>query len=526
MTPLVDAEARRAIREDLVSSLVVEAAAGTGKTTEMIARIIAVIRTGAATLDRIVAVTFTEKAAGEMKLRLRTELERARNAVTSGDERDRLEAALEKLEVARVGTIHSFCTDLLKERPIEARVDPLFEVAAEDEADHLYQQAFDTWFQAALGDPPEGVRRLLRRDDPTDLLRDAGHALKERRDFDGAWRRDPFVRDAAIDELVIELATLGPLAALGHPADPLAKLFRRIEVWIAELGRRDGVRRRDHDGLEAELAKVGKWYEWRYSGRKQLYAEGMPRAAVLEQRDAVKAALDAFLIAAEADLAACLHGELRPLVAEYERLKARAGRLDFLDLLARARDLLRDDRRVRNEMQLRFTHFYVDEFQDTDPLQVEILLLLCADDPAVSDASRATVAPGKLFVVGDPKQAIYRFRRADVAVYEAVKRRLLADGARLVHLATSFRSVPSIQAAINAAFAPVMSGDGQASYVALEHHRADITDQPTLVALPVPEPYNWRGDVTNWAIQQSYPDAVAAFVAHAISASTWTVSSG
>ena len=107
-------------------------------------------------------------------------------------------------------------------------------------------------------------------------------------------------------------------------------------------------------------------------------------------------------------------------------LKAKAGRLDFLDLLIKARDLIRDDAGVRSELQQRFTHFFVDEFQDTDPLQAEILLLLAADDPGETDWRAVRPVPGKLFLVGDPKQSIYRFRRADVALYEEVKERLLS----------------------------------------------------------------------------------------------------
>src|SRR5437899_5158746 len=133
---LTDAETRRRIREELDSTLFVEAAAGTGKTTALVSRIAALVRAGRAQLDRIVSVTFTEKAAGEMKLRLRTEIERAR---ASGDldreERARFAAALGQLELARIGTIHAFCADLLRERPVEARIDPLFEVAAEGEAE-------------------------------------------------------------------------------------------------------------------------------------------------------------------------------------------------------------------------------------------------------------------------------------------------------------------------------------------------------------------------------------------------------
>ncbi|MBA2539200.1 MAG: UvrD-helicase domain-containing protein, partial [Deltaproteobacteria bacterium] len=526
----VDAAARDAIRRDLDSTLVVEAAAGTGKTTEMIARIIETIRTGTAGLEQIVAVTFTDKAAGEMKLRLRVELERARGEINKstsaiGRERTRFERALAELEVARIGTIHSFCADLLRERPIEARIDPLFEVAGEDEADRMFQQAFDTWFQRTLAAPGEGVRRILRRVDPVDQLRSAGKALINRRDFEGAWRRDPFDRGAAIQRALDELAGLGALASRAQRReDPLAKLCGRIERWLADLARREevdpracGAPLRDLDGLEAELVAVARWWEWRYSGRTKNYADDLPRSEVVARRDAVLATLGAVRQAAEADLAACLHDELRPLVHAYLALEARAGRLDFFDLLERARNLLRDDATVRLEYQQRFTRFFVDEFQDTDPLQVEILMLLCGDRDAPE-----RIAPGKLFVVGDPKQAIYRFRRADVALYEQVKQRLLAGGAKLVELSTSFRAVPALQAAVNAAFGPVMQGDGQARYVPLSPERADVAGRPSLIALPVPRPYGKR-DVTNKAIEESYPDAVGAFLDHVLVHSGWTI---
>ena len=388
----------------------------------------------------------------------------------------------------------------------------------------MYKRQFDRWLQAALGAPSDGVRRMLRRREPTEALRRAGWALVDRRDFTGAWRRDPFDRDGAIDVLLRDLAAF---AALGDraedPRDKLGQLCTKLDRWIAELGRRESVRPRDYDGLEAELTDIKRWWEWKLNGgRSQYFGAGLLRADVVAQRDVVRGELETFLRAADADLAARLHEELRPLITAYERHKARTGQLDFLDLLARARDLLRDDPRVRSEMQQRYTHFFVDEFQDTDPLQVDILMLLCADDAACSRPSDVTVRPGKLFVVGDPKQAIYRFRRADISLYEGVKQRLLADGAQLLYLTTSFRGVPTIQTAINAAFEPVMRGGGQASYVPLEPCRDDAADQPALVALPVPEPYG-KWNVSNLAIEESYPDAVAAFVDHLVTKSGWTV---
>ncbi len=178
-------------------------------------------------------------------------------------------------------------------------------------------------------------------------------------------------------------------------------------------------------------------------------------------------------------------------------------------------------------LQARFDHYFVDEFQDTDPLQAEILLLLAADDPSEDDWRRARPIPGKLFLVGDPKQSIYRFRRADVAIYEAIKARLAARDARVLQLTTSFRAPPSLQAAVNAAFEPRMLGaeDGsQAHYVALEGAKQDVVERPTVVALPTPRPYSDWDRVVNWRIDESLPDAVGAFVDWLVSDDCdWTV---
>ena len=118
--------------------------------------------------------------------------------------------------------------------------------------------------------------------------------------------------------------------------------------------------------------------------------------------------------------------------------------------------------------------------QDTDPLQAEILLLLAADDHTVADWRIADPVPGKLFIVGDPKQSIYRFRRADVALYAEIKGLLLRAGAELLHLTKSFRATPSIQAFINSAFAPAIAADEEAKgYVPLERARGEVRGRPT-----------------------------------------------
>ncbi len=532
---LSDAEARRRICEDLESTLFVEAAAGTGKTTALIARIVALLRSGRATLERIVAVTFTEKAAGEMKLRLREEIERARQqGGIAAVERSRLDAALAHLELARIGTIHAFCADLLHERPIEAGVDPMLEVAAEDEARSLLDAAFDAWFERVLSDPPEGVRRVLRRPrsggdgGPRKALRSAVSALAEHRDFGASWRRDPFDRDGEIDRMLVVLAQVAALAAKGDPADYLARAFVELRQWLAENALREAVRGRDHDALEAELRDLAsrRHRRWAWRGWQRPYAPDVSREEARQAKDGLKLQLDALVAACEANLAPLLREELRPVIGTYQAAKAQRGRLDFLDLLLMARDLVRDHASVRREFQERLTHFFVDEFQDTDPLQAELLVLLSADDPEETDWRRVTPVPGKLFLVGDPKQAIYRFRRADVTLYEQVKRQLAARGALLLELRASFRARPSLQAVVNAAFSPVMRADpvgSQADYVPLEPVREEGSPQPSVLVLPVPRPYGDYGQIVRWAIERSFPDAVAALVDWLVRESGWTL---
>jgi ATP-dependent exoDNAse (exonuclease V) beta subunit len=535
---LPDQPARDRIRKDFDQTLVVEAAAGTGKTTETIGRILGLLSSGRARLETIACVTFTEKAAGEMKLRLRTALERSKKAHASDRVvHARLDQALVELERARIGTIHGFCADILRERPVEARVDPLFEVAADDQAQALFGECFDRWFQESLESPDEGLRRVLRRrnrdrgaEGPRGMLEGAGFKLTDARDFPTPWRRENFDRKALMDEVVSRLERLGA-NAVGiesvEPKDYLVENLKEIANRVAEIRRVEQVQNtRDYDGLEQELKAIMRLKSWNWKGsRSKQLANGVERAPVVAERAAAKEMLDDAVARLDADLAACLHAELGAVVDRYEVKKKRAGRLDFRDLLVKTRDLLRDDLVVREELMGRFTHLLVDEFQDTDPLQAEIMLFLAGAKAESADPYASDPVPGKLFVVGDPKQSIYRFRRADVSLYEKVKAHLVSRGANVLHLSTSFRSAPSIQRAINSAFAPLMLGQrGQASYVALEPFRDEPpNDQPTVVALPVPRPYSDWGKVVGWRIDESLPDAVAAFIDWLTRSSGFTV---
>jgi ATP-dependent helicase/nuclease subunit A len=575
--PLADAAARDAIANALDQTLVVEAAAGTGKTTELVNRIVRILASGRAEVEGIVAVTFTEKAAGELKLRLREALDVARTTAVDA-ESEALNKALQSLEEAHVSTIHGFCAELLRERPVEGRVDPLFSVLTESQAQRLFDQAFGAWIQAQLQDPPEGVRRALRRsiwqgfgsvareDTPIDRLRRAAWDLAQWRDFGGAWSRRVFDRDGDVERLVEQLHAFAQLtdgpsyakdtlyldtAAARHLSGEIEmqRSFRlapdesrdfRLKAEATGGGKADAdphdprsVRlqaedRSDYDGWEArfvDLSRDRNFGKVRH-GRGPGYKPGVPRQRVIDAYDALKPLLDQFRMNADADLAAALQQELSGAIARYEDLKARSGALDFLDLLLKARDLVRGNAGVRRGFHARFTHIFVDEFQDTDPLQAEILLLLASGDPEEDDWRNVIPVPGRLFIVGDPKQSIYRFRRADVGIYRDVCERLVKAGATAVTLTTSFRSVPQIQACVNAAFAPVMTGDPvtlQADYVPLSPHRADILGQPAVIALPVPEPYGVR-NLSAVKIEQSLPDAVGAFIEWVVNESGWKVS--
>ncbi len=531
---LVDQAQRERIRTDLAHTLLVEAAAGTGKTSELVQRIVHVVSSGAGKLSTIVAVTFTEKAAGEMKLRIRTELDRALLRTEPGSAaREPLAAALSELEAAKIGTIHALAADLLRAHPVEADVDPAFEVADGERARLFLRRAFDRFFAERVNDPPEGMRRVLARaaldesrEDPRAALFLAASKLVETRDFTTPFARDEaFARPALIEDLFAKLRAFAELGKHGRDArDPLKRAFLLLARRLRS------VQSVSDDTREAFLRALTREYEiWERSGRGKLYAPGLARADVLTQLANMRVELDAAVTKLNADLAACLSRELAPVIAAYEREKAEHGALDFFDLLLRTRNMLHDDARVRAALQARFSHLFVDEFQDTDPVQAEILLLLAADRADVSEPFEARPIPGKLFVVGDPKQSIYRFRRADVLLYERVKRHLLAHGAALVQLSTSFRSLPAIQSLVNAAFAPLMAGDvarGQSGYVPLAAYRPERSGQPAVVALPVPEPYGFRGKVTKKAINGSLPDAVGAYLDWLLTHSGYRVKEG
>ena len=522
-----DEAARERIRNSLDECLIVEASAGTGKTSELIRRIVRVLAAGTP-VQKIVAVTFTHKAAGELKIRLREELDKARAATPDDLERRNLEDALERLEEAAIGTIHGFCAQILRERPVEARIDPSFEELTEPEADRLRARAFDLWFQQKLDAGSPVLRRALARlawreswksdSPPAESLKQAAKQLIEWRDHTQPWRRPAFDRAARIAALLDQCSALVAMARQAtRTSDNLVRSLRPV----ADLVNRPG----DQDTLEARLLKLHRDLTHDFKKGSGNFAPGLSRQQVLDAKDALARDLETFRRDAGADFAAALNSEMQSLVGAYTDRKKRAGKLDFLDLLLLVRNLVRGDRQVRNYLQDRFARIFVDEFQDTDPLQAEILILLAANDPAENDWLKVTPVAGKLFVVGDPKQSIYKFRRADVVLYENVCAALAARGVTRLHLTKSYRAVRPIQQLVNAAFAPEMTGDlqsGQASYAPLEEHTAAYARQPAIVVLPAHSPYGPQR-IRKDRIDACLPGAIAGYIEWLVNDSGWQV---
>ena len=295
-----------------------------------------------------------------------------------------------------------------------------------------------------------------------------------------------------------------------------------------------GVRRcrhrrlRDYDGWEAGLVDLSRDRVLGNvrQGRGALYKEGVRRDSVLEAVEQLRSRLDQFRMDADADLAALLQRELRGAIERYEELKAAAGALDFLDLLLGARDLVRDNRRcgAASSSASRTSS----STSSRTPIRCRPRSCCCSPPTTRPRPTGARVrpVPGRLFLVGDPKQSIYRFRRADVGIYREVSRAAADAGRAAAAAEHQLPQRPEIQACVNAAFAPVMTGDEltlQAPYVPLAPQprraaRISRRSSPCRCRRRTRRRY-----VSGAAIDKSLPAAVGAIVDWIINQSGWKV---
>ncbi len=447
----VDQEVRDWIVGSLDVSSLLEAGAGTGKTTVLIDRVMRLLTTEVP-LDRIAIITFTEKAAGELKLRLRRRIEADIHRIGPQTAwRAHLRRSLEALDRASISTIHAFAASLLRERPVEAQVDPRFVVADETTARMLLEETWSRWCEKELAADSPVLERALRLGLSLDHLRRLAFAIVENRDVKKVSPPPPapdleVVRRGCV-AAIREAA--GLLESCRDPQDHGYQMVRALADRLTDLETAEGD---DLLDLLSGLPLYGN------KGAKGRWDPPEDLARIKEIMAAERARRDEAIRDARCVVVHEIQRWLREgFLHAYRTAKESRRMLDFTDLILICRNVLRDDPGARAAFQRRFDCILVDEFQDTDPLQSEILFLLAADDPKQSEWWRCRPMPGKLFLVGDPKQSIYRFRRADIEIYEMVKDLLPPpEGRDRPRLTQNFRSVPSILSWINDLFENLM----------------------------------------------------------------------
>jgi len=491
-----DQAARERIRSDLDRTLFVEAGAGTGKTTALVGRVAELVISGRVTAPReLAAITFTEAAAAELRDRVREQLERDADRLDLDDEaRARVRGVLADVDEITITTLHGFASRLLGEFPLEAGLPPGFEVEDEIEASVRFDRRWVALVDDLHTDPDlrEVLGRALVLGLPLRRLSEVA------RIFDDNWDRLGPVRERTALSPVDVSAVTEPLgAALGHLdacVDPDDLLCEHLEnhagpihrelTLLTEVG--------DPEARLTALVRAGKLNS--RSGRQEAWHGAKPEVvAALEAAEVARVAL---VHAHRSEALGLLTDRLRRFALEGADDRRGRGLVSYHDLLVRARDLLRADGEVRVALARRYRYLLIDEFQDTDPLQIEIAALLAAADPAhVPERWQdVDVVAGKLFFVGDPKQSIYRFRRADIALYAQAEEAFAADPVRLT---ANFRSVPDVLTWVNEVFGELIADDGDAQppYVDLAPHRRAPGTRPSVLVVGGPVENRSIGDI-------------------------------
>ncbi|MGH9209951.1 MAG: UvrD-helicase domain-containing protein [Acidimicrobiales bacterium] len=448
-----DAAARHHIRTALDETLFVEAGAGSGKTRALVERVLALVLGGEVPLANVAAITFTEKAAAELRDRIRAEL----LAVGSG--------AVDELDGAAIGTLHSFAQRILSEHPVEAALPPRIEVLDEVASTVAFD---DRWaaFLDELLDQPELARPIL-------LLTSAGVRLPVLREialsFNQNWdlvaERAPSQVvplpewDDRLEAVLVDAEAVTEQAQHCHEEDdPLYQLLCDLRDWVGQVRRAPDESARlaliRLEGGRPKASPNGKGAKPRWAPGHDLPAL---RAQVADIQDRCEQLANEVAHAALIRLAV----ELRRFTLDAADERRREGRLEFHDLLVMARQLLRDPQQgpeVRASLARRYQRLLIDEFQDTDPIQVELAVLVASDDATAGQEPWQNVepVPGRLFFVGDPKQSIYRFRRADIALFLEVAARF-GDGDHRLSLTTNHRAGAALLGRINQLFERLMA---------------------------------------------------------------------
>lgn len=462
-----DDSARDSITRELSKNVFVEAGAGTGKTTSLVARLMALVESGVP-VEQVVAITFTRAAAAELRVRIRQELEQRRSG---GESSEWLERALANVDSAAFRTIDSHVQSLLREYPIEAGLPPNVEIQGATEAIESFNERWSDWVSANLEDDADfvlmtGRAMTLGMANPLGVLRDLAEGINENHGFlDFVELPNSDTEDAldGLRRLGLHIERLGETARTTlNRGDRLYRYLKeRVDWWRANVG--DGVDA-DDDALDV-LANVPSITRQSRTGTKSNWPRGVDgiRGEVEEAAKCYAEVLDGLRSGVAAQM---FNFALSFVRDELVAARVSDGTLTFHDGMVFAVNLLRDDAAVRRSVQRKHTHVLVDEFQDTDPLQVELVELMTV--PVGESESR----PGSLFCVGDPKQSIYRFRGADVAVSSGVMKRVDdSDHGLAISLIENHRSSVAVIDWVNAVCGKWVRSEkmaGQALWTGLE----------------------------------------------------------
>jgi ATP-dependent helicase/nuclease subunit A len=476
-----DTESRQRAATALDSTILVEAGAGSGKTAVLTSRLLSLLRSGRGRIDRVAAITFSDKAATEMRLRLRTELDLALAGPLPEDERTNLRIARLQLDRAHISTIHAFCATLLRERSVEARIDPDFTVLDAVETSLLQTELWRTWLMLEMDRSPTALKHALQAKlslAHLETLRDFLVAQRDCLDWLPAPVEVPLPElQTCLSYVLPELNALK--ASCSNPSDRAVKAIRRVATLLPIGG--------DDKAWERLLLReprevfanptVGAKTNWQPAS-----ALHKARALLTQLSEVYSRTRAAWFHNLTVGLAHWLEGYLHA----YREKKQECSQLDFTDLLINTRNLLKTNLDARRYFQRKFDVLCVDELQDTDPLQAEIVFFLAEREARAQIWTEVELHPGKLFLVGDPQQAIYHFRRADVDVYSQVRTAIERQG-EVLTLSANFRTRAPVLTWINETFTRAFAEGGsvQPPYRPLAATRQESTGREVIL-LPVP----------------------------------------
>ncbi len=457
------------LREELVGkrstetygiSYLIEAGADAGKTYILVNRMINQLLTGTAKPEELAAITFTEKATQEMVDRIDREL-LARLEEAEGDcgrespEAERIRSLIEGIDQMQISTIHSFCRTLLTTMPFSSALGPEFEVS-DDPA-----PLADAFFEQQIRECPERFQTV--RD-----ITGIGYELLKESFYRLCESRAEIVYDR-LDE-----------AGLNRRMDDMRTQAGNLYALVREHGSEENIRSRTSKTVQNLMPKINEVLRLR-AGPKEAFVQMVLEACnpCGNNRSMEAGALARILPGTIKDneervrmiwnqisetwggIIHSLSMELfSSMIPDYQDYKRQQKVATQQDLLCCARDMLRTDAEARQYFHQKYACVYVDEMQDTDPVQAQILFYLTTgeSDFDADDWRNCRPVPGSLFLVGDPKQAIYRFRGADITVYKTLETLFQNGIGRVEHLHFNFRSSSEITDFSDRMFRELLTG--------------------------------------------------------------------